>query len=1207
MNVARLALPSSRLGRMGLIAALLLAGALLLAATRAEAGYILFKASDSQLGRANMDGTGVNVNVAGTMPSAISDIELTDTHMYFSRRATGVNGGIFRANLDGTNPTQLVFNVPNLETLAIDDQHIYYGTFTAAAASGGHPAHDADTIYRVDLGGQNRTPVAAGVIDPSGLAVNDTHVYWTSAGLGRLVGRARLDGGAEDSTVWIPISTGDATSGANPHGIAVNDTHIYWANYDSGNAGGSIGRATIGDVQAERVVERNFIPVGTAPNTGPRGVGLDSEHVYWGVYGTLGNTMQYGRANLDGTEVAHAFITAPGAQPFNPRPTAIAVDERRSSDTTLQCTPATIPADGSTTCTASVTDLGGGTLTTPTGTISFFAFNASGAADNGVLSAPSCTLTESALGLATCQVTFTPAAPGAKTLRASYSGSPTFAVGGPGVANITASPHPTSTEVACTPPNVILGQATSCRATVTDTSATPIAPTGSVSFSSTGPGSFSPTSCSLSPVSGQPNRSSCAVNHTATAPAGPRTITGNYGGATNFAASSGQTAFSALHTTISTLACAPTSLNAGQQTECTATVVDIAGAASAPGGSVSFLSGGPGPFDPASCTLASAGPDRAACSVRYTPTASGTPIVVAEYGGDPVHAASAAQRILTVGAELRPTNATIACEPSPLASGRPTTCTATVTDTSPSPGTPTGTAEFEATGAGAFAPTPSCALAPAGPGAASCAVDFTPSAQGAQAITVGYGGDSSHSGDTGQTAIEVGSTAGGSTTALECEPAPVRSTKPATCTVTVADSEAPGGTSPTGDVAFEATGGSGAFAPASSCTLSVAGPGTASCEVAYTPTGEGSRVIAADYPGDGFHHGSGDDVEMTVGPPPNATSASVTCVPGDVTVERATTCTVTIRDTGTGPVAPTGSVAFSSDADGTFDPAGCQLTAGAGDSSSCSVEFTPTEVTQHNVAVAYGGDGNHTGSNGTRLLQVGVATPHEAVATLACAPLFVPMTTPTTCTATVHDVVAVGGVPPEGPVTFTTEGGGAFSPDTCMLAPVDFVMSRCSVSYTPSAVGPQTLRVAYAGSPDHEGGDDGVATVIAQNSPGAAMSDQPPAGFEDPIRLPFTPTEPEPDPMTLGALSLNRKRGTATLKVRVPSAGRVVLRGEGVRRASKIAARRGVVELVVRAKGKAMRELRREGRARIRLRVTFTPLLGEAQTRSRAVTLRRAR
>ncbi len=93
---------------------------------------------------------------------------------------------------------------------------------------------------------------------------------------------------------------------------------------------------------------------------------------------------------------------------------------------------------------------------------------------------------------------------------------------------------------------------------------------------------------------------------------------------------------------------------------------------------------------------------------------------------------------------------------------------------------------------------------------------------------------------------------------------------------------------------------------------------------------------------------------------------------------------------------------------------------------------------------------------------------------------------------------------------------------------------------------------------------------------------------------------------TLGALKRHRRKGTATLSVTVPGAGRLVLGGAKVKAATKNAGGAGIVKLLIRAKGRAAKRLRRTGRAKVRAKVTFTPtapIAGIPRTQSRKVRL----
>jgi hypothetical protein len=102
--------------------------------------------------------------------------------------------------------------------------------------------------------------------------------------------------------------------------------------------------------------------------------------------------------------------------------------------------------------------------------------------------------------------------------------------------------HPTSTSVTCSPGTVAVGQATTCTAMVTDTvSGGQTTPTGTVAFTSSRPGSFSGSPCTLT---GSGASASCSVTYAPGASGTPTradTITATYGGDSTHDGSSGST------------------------------------------------------------------------------------------------------------------------------------------------------------------------------------------------------------------------------------------------------------------------------------------------------------------------------------------------------------------------------------------------------------------------------------------------------------------------------------------------------------------------------------------------------------------------------------------------------------------------------------------------------------------------------------------
>lgn len=106
-----------------------------------------------------------------------------------------------------------------------------------------------------------------------------------------------------------------------------------------------------------------------------------------------------------------------------------------------------------------------------------------------------------------------------------------------------------------------------------------------------------------------------------------------------------------------------------------------------------------------------------------------------------------------------------------------------------------------------------------------------------------------------------------------------------------------------------------------------------------------------------------------------------------------------------------------------------------------------------------------------------------------------------------------------------------------------------------------------------------------------------------------TPTTPAPAPapsnaFTFGKLTLNKKKGTAKLKVTVPGAGQLVAidaKKKGpkrIRRTSFTATAGGVAALPLKATKAGKKTLQAKGKLGFKLRVTFTPTGGTAATQA---------
>jgi N-acetylneuraminic acid mutarotase len=426
--------------------------------------------------------------------------------------------------------------------------------------------------------------------------------------------------------------------------------------------------------------------------------------------------------------------------------------------------------------------------------------------------------------------------------------------------------HPTTTKVTCNPATVGVNNSTSCTAIVIDTNSTaPTTPTGTVTFQSSGSGTFSGT-CSLT---GTGNNASCtiAVTYTPTAiGTGTHVIRGIYLGDSthNPSISTGSQSFTLTvigRPTSTTVNCAPSSVLTNNGSTCTASVTDTgSGTLSTPTSTVRFTSTGTvsGSFSPATTCNLSTG----SCSVTFTPSGAGTVKITATYLGDNLHYASSG---ISGNVTSTPRTSTIAIScPSTTVINNPVACTVTVTDTSPAPAlAPSGTVVLSSSRAGTFT---SCTLAGSG-AAATCSTSYKPTLNGtgSYVLTAHYGGDLAH--------LPPSINATATVTVSRLETSMVTCTAPATigvattCTVTVTDASPGTFITPTGTVVLS-TSGSGTFA--GTCILS----GTtayATCSVTYTPGGTAANndLISYSYPGDTNHTASSGNFQLVVVPPPS--------------------------------------------------------------------------------------------------------------------------------------------------------------------------------------------------------------------------------------------------------------------------------------------------------------------------------------------------
>jgi hypothetical protein len=271
------------------------------------------------IGRARLDGTGVEhsfISGTGRRPCGVA---LDGTHIYWAEQQGGKvgspnkGGAIGRANRDGSGVNAKFIPTPAHHGcgVAIAGSYIYW-TSTACEIVPGRgcwwaPSSPA-AIGRANVDGTGvddqfitdlaipRSP-AFQTADPCGIAVAGKYIYWTNwaeSGKPVPIGRANLDGTGVNKRFITGVTPGC--------GIAVAGGHIYWTNGGFVKSRYAIGRANLdGTGVNQRFIRTAGIPCGAAAYQG---------HIYWGELKSLAHpSTTIGRANVDGSAVNNQFIT----------------------------------------------------------------------------------------------------------------------------------------------------------------------------------------------------------------------------------------------------------------------------------------------------------------------------------------------------------------------------------------------------------------------------------------------------------------------------------------------------------------------------------------------------------------------------------------------------------------------------------------------------------------------------------------------------------------------------------------------------------------------------------------------------------------------------------------------------------------------------------------------------------------------------------
>ena len=272
---------STRLRRATLVLAALALATLAFAA-RADAFVYWTNYKAGTIGRANLDGSGVDQSFINTAVGKPYGVAVDDHYIYWTNGAAGTIG---RANLDGSGVDQnFITGASDPSGVAVDEQHIYWANTNARA------------IGRANLDGSGvETSFITGLgLAPAAVAVDDHHLYWTSYA-GAMVGRANLDASGVDQSFI-------RTAGFS-YGVAVDRVALYWTN--GAQRARAIGRANLNPPGSG--ADQSFITTGE--QNPPTELASDGAHIYWTTARFNGPIR---RANLDGSGVDQNFIAISG-------------------------------------------------------------------------------------------------------------------------------------------------------------------------------------------------------------------------------------------------------------------------------------------------------------------------------------------------------------------------------------------------------------------------------------------------------------------------------------------------------------------------------------------------------------------------------------------------------------------------------------------------------------------------------------------------------------------------------------------------------------------------------------------------------------------------------------------------------------------------------------------------------------------------------
>lgn len=263
--------------------------------------------SVDQIQNANADGSGfgfftVNGSPNGASPWAVA-ANPTAGQVYWSDTFSS-NRGVFRANLDGTNQSNIV---PGASTAGANVTGLGIN-----AASGSLYMLTATTLYRSNLDGSSPTAIVTGLSSANGLTVDSANgfLYWSQAATGNhRIARANLDGTNVQTVVDTNVNNGS------DQGVALDGIGgLYWVDRTTDNIyRADVSSFTGSPLPFSSIVNLNTVLGGTSTSTG---LASDGTYLFWTEGSSSGTGRGIYRSLIDGSSGALFMAAATGASPL---------------------------------------------------------------------------------------------------------------------------------------------------------------------------------------------------------------------------------------------------------------------------------------------------------------------------------------------------------------------------------------------------------------------------------------------------------------------------------------------------------------------------------------------------------------------------------------------------------------------------------------------------------------------------------------------------------------------------------------------------------------------------------------------------------------------------------------------------------------------------------------------------------------------------